>query len=126
MKTALLATCVLGFGGYIVSTFAEVCGTYNGTREDYQTELKLYDDSVFEYTASREFPFEVSEGNWVLHGDTVVLNSIPCKNPEQLEHKPRRTYLTFTNSLYLYKKNTLIPVRNGKQVKIEGMSREKE
>lgn len=108
-----------------ITDFADVCGNYYGTKDDYATEIKLYDDSVFKYTASREFPFEVSEGTWLLLGDTVVLNTTPCKDSAALEHIPRRTYVTFTNARYLHKKNSIIPIVNGKQVKSEILLKEK-
>lgn len=103
--------------------FASVCGNYYGEKEDYATELKLYDDSTFAYTAKREFPFEVSQGTWTLKNDTVTLNSIACPNPEALTHVPVRTYLTFTNAKYVCKKNTLTPVAKGKAVKSEIMQK---
>lgn len=109
-----------------ISDFNSVCGNYYGTKDDYSTELKLYDDSTFSYTATREFPFEVSEGNWILKGDTVILNTTPCKNPEALNHVPVRTYLTFTDAKYLVKKNSLVPLVNGKPVKGETMDKEKQ
>lgn len=108
-----------------IPDFSEVCGKYFGGKDDYNTEIKLYDDSVFSYTASREFPFEVSEGKWTLVGDTVILNTTPCQNPELLEHVPKRTYITFTNARYLYKKAALYPVVNGKLVKSEILQKEK-
>lgn len=99
--------------------FSEVCGNYYGEKEDYATELKLYDDSTFAYTAKREFPFQVSEGTWTLKNDTVTLNSIACPNPEALTHVPVRTYLLFTNAKYVYRKNSLLPIAKGKAVKSE-------
>lgn len=106
--------------------FSDVCGKYYGSKDDYNTEIKLYDDSVFSYTASRdELPFEVSEGNWTLSGDTVILNTTPCAHPELLEHIPKRTYITLTNSLYLYKKEALYPISKGKLQKSEILLKEK-
>jgi hypothetical protein len=120
----LLAAFILGVG--FTSDFAGVVGNYYGAKEDYSTELKLYDDSTFAYTATREFPFDVSEGNWVLKGDTVILNTTPCKNPDALNHVPVRTYHTFTDAKYVVKKNSLVPVINGKLVKDEAMDKEKQ
>lgn len=105
--------------------FSEVCGVYSGEKEDYIVELKLYDDSVFKYTASREFPFEISEGNWKLNGDTVVLTTTPCSNPEALQHPPIRTYISLTGKKYVFRKNTLTPVlASGKLVKSEVLQKE--
>ena len=108
--------CALFSFGFFTD-FAEVCGKYYGEKDDYTTEIKLYDDSVFSYTATREFPFEVSEGNWILKGDTVILNTTPCSDPEALNHPPKRTYITFTNARYLYRKNSLVPLNGNKQLK---------
>ncbi len=105
--------------------FADVCGYYYGEKDDFATEIKLYDDSTFTYSARREFPFEVSEGNWTLKGDTVVLTSVACKNPEALEHVPIRTYKAFTGEKYFYKKNSLTPVSNHKLIKSEILLKEK-
>jgi hypothetical protein len=105
--------------------FDEVCGNYYGDKDDYTREIKLYDDSVFSYSARREFPFEVSEGTWLLKGDTVILNSTPCKDPEALNHPPFRTYRTITEEKYLFRKNTLIPLSGSKQVKSEILQKEK-
>lgn len=110
----------------LFTDFAEVCGNYYGEKDDYATEIKLYDDSTFAYSARREFPFEVSEGNWTLSNDTITLNSIECPNPEALTHVPVRTYLTFTNAKYVYKKNSLTPIHKGKPVKGEILLKEKE
>ena len=118
----LLAACSLLFLAFIAD-FTSVCGNYYGEKDDYATELKLYDDSTFAYTAKREFPFEVSQGTWTLKNDTVTLNSIACPNPEALTHVPVRTYLTFTNTKYVCKKNTLTPVVKGKAVKSEIMQK---
>lgn len=105
----------------LLSDFPEVCGNYYGEKEDYATALRLYDDSTFDYTAKREFPFEVSEGKWTLKNDTITLNSVACPNPEALTHSPVRTYLTLTNVKYVYKKNSLVPITKGKAVKSEMM-----
>jgi hypothetical protein len=100
--------------------FTDTCGRYAGSKDDYITELKLYDDSVFRYTASREFPFEVSDGTWIMKGDTVILNSIPCKDPAALNHPPLRTYVMFHESKYLHRKNSLTPLdKKNKLVKSE-------
>lgn len=101
--------------------FSEVCGKYYGEKDDYSTEIKLYDDSVFQYTATREFPFEVSEGTWILKGDTVILNTTPCTDSAALLHPPIRKYITFTNAKYLYRKNSLIPLNAGKLIKSEAL-----
>lgn len=108
-----------------VADFSEVCGYYYGEKDDYVTEIKLYDDSTFKYTARREFPFEVSEGNWTLKGDTVILNSIPCPDPGALTHVPVRTYLTITGAEYLYRKNSITPIVKSKPVKSEILLKEK-
>jgi hypothetical protein len=123
MKILLL---FFSFFLFLFTGFADVCGNYYGLKDDYATEIKLYDDSTFAYTARREFPFEVSQGTWTLHNDTITLNSIPCPNPEALTHVPVRTYLTFTGAKYLYKKSTLIPVVRGKLQKGETLSQEKQ
>jgi hypothetical protein len=108
-----------------IAGFSEVCGNYYGEKDDYVTEIKLYDDSTFRYTARRELPFEVSEGNWTLKGDTVVLNSIPCPDPAALTHLPVRIYLTFTDTKYFYRKNSLTPISRNKQLKGEILLKEK-
>jgi len=107
-----------------ISDFSEVCGNYYGEKEDYATEIRLYDDSTFRYTGKREFPFEVSQGNWTLKGDTVVLNSVPCPDPEALTHVPVRTYVLFTETKYFYKKNSITPVSKNKLLKGEVLQKE--
>jgi hypothetical protein len=125
-RTPLLFLSIVCFFLFaFTTTFTEVCGIYYGEKEDYATELKLYDDSTFAYTARREFPFEVTQGNWTLKNDTVTLNSIACPNPEALTHVPVRTYLTFTDVKYVYKADRLAPVVRGKLQKGETLSREK-
>ncbi len=114
-----------GFFFLLFTDFSEVCGNYYGEKDDYATEIKLYDDSTFRYTARREFPFEVSEGNWTLRNDTITLNSIACPDPEALTHVPVRTYLTFSNAKYVYRKSTLTPIVKGKLQKGEILSQEK-
>lgn len=113
MKTAIIAFALLAV---VSHDYTSLSGTYAGTKEDYFTEIKLYDDSVFTYKASREFPFEISDGNWLIKGDTVILNSVPCANPELLTHPPVRTYITFTNSKYVIKKNSLVPIGSGGKI----------
>lgn len=113
MKTAIIAFALLAV---VSHDYTSLSGTYAGTKEDYFTEIKLYDDSVFSYKASREFPFEISDGNWLIKGDTVILNSVPCANPELLTHPPVRTYITFTNSKYVIKKNSLVPIGSGGKI----------
>lgn len=108
-----------------VADFDEVYGYYYGEKEDYITEIRLYDDQTFDYTARCEFPFEVSEGIWSLKGDTVILNSEPCKDPERLTHVPVRTYKTIVNEKYFYKKSSITPIVNGKLVKSEILLKEK-
>lgn len=108
-----------------IAEFSDVCGNYYGAKDDYDTEIKLYDDSVFKYTGRREFPFEISEGTWTLNGDTVILNSVACKDPEALNHIPIRKYVTITNAKYLFRKDALIPIAGNKQVKSEMLQKEK-
>ena len=111
---------------WLITDFAEVCGTYTGEKDDYVAEFKLYDDSVFQYTGIREFPFEVSEGTWNLIGDTVILTTLPCKDPDALNRYPVRTYKTFTNERFLFRKNALIPIdHNNRLVKSESLQKEK-
>lgn len=114
----------LFFLSFIID-FSEVCGYYYGEKDDYVTEIKLYDDSTFKYTARREAPFEVSQGNWTLKGDTVILNSIACPDPAALTHLPVRTYLTFTDAKYLFRKNSITPIVKSKPVKSEILLKEK-
>jgi len=122
MKSALTAAAFLAVSFH---DYSSLSGTYVGTKDDYYTEIKLYDDSVFAYKATREFPFEVSDGKWIIHGDTVILNSEPCANPELLQHPPVRTYKMFTKAKYLVKGNSLIPVSNsGKLQRGESLSRQ--
>lgn len=122
MKTALI---LLAFAAFGVHDYASLSGTYVGTKEDYYTEIKLYDDSVFSYKATREFPFEVSDGNWLLKGDTVILNSEECSNPELLQHPPIRTYIKFSNAKYFIKGNSLIPVSpSGKLTRSEALQKQ--
>lgn len=108
----------------LFSDFTEVCGNYYGEKDDYATVIKLYDDSTFKFEAKREFPFEVSEGTWILSNDTITLNSIPCPNPDALAHPPIRTYQTFVNQQYFYKDKTLIPIVKGKLKKAEILAQE--
>lgn len=120
-----LLIILFGFLLLLFAGFTEVCGNYYGEKEDYITVIRLYDDSTFDYTARREFPFEVSEGTWTLQSDTITLNSIPCPNPDALAHVPVRTYCTFVNAKYVYKKNSLVPISKGKAVKSEILLKEK-
>ncbi len=111
---------------YFFTDFASVCGTYTGEKDDYVAEFKLYDDSVFQYTGIREFPFEVSEGTWNLIGDTVILTTLPCKDPDALLRLPIRSYKTFVDEKFLFKKNSLIPIdKNNRLVKSESLQKEK-
>lgn len=110
----------------LFTDFAEVCGNYYGEKDDYATAIKLYDDSTFTYQARREFPFEVSEGTWTLSNDTITLNSIPCPNPDALTHPPVRTYHTFSDAKYVYKKNSLTPISKGKAAKGEILLKDSE
>jgi hypothetical protein len=119
----LLISSVFFFS--FIADFTEVCGYYYGEKDDYVTEIKLYDDSTYKYTAKQEYPFEVSEGKWTLKGDTVILNSLPCANPEALAHPPVRTYLTIVDEKYLYRKNSITPLRKDKLIKGEILSKEK-
>jgi hypothetical protein len=122
MKTA---TIVFALFAVAAHDYSSLSGTYAGTKEDYFTEIKLYDDSVFSYKASREFPFEISDGNWLIKGDTVILNSVPCTNPELLQHPPVRTYKMFSNAKYYVKGNSLLPVSAaGKLQRGESLTRQ--
>jgi hypothetical protein len=117
---------LFAFVFWLIGDFKEVCGNYYGEKDDYATAIKLYDDSTFSYQAKREFPFEVSEGTWTLSNDTVTLNSIPCPNPDALNHVPVRTYKVFTDAKYVYRKNSITPVAKGKAVKGEIMQKDTE
>ncbi|MFM2017998.1 MAG: hypothetical protein RL007_1654 [Bacteroidota bacterium] len=122
MKSVLIAAALITVSFH---DYSSLSGTYVGTKEDYFTEIKLYDDSVFAYKATREFPFEVSDGKWLINGDTVILNSEPCANPELLQHPPVRTYKMFTKAKYLVKGNSLIPVSSsGKLQRGESLFRQ--
>jgi hypothetical protein len=114
-----LLTLIFSFLILFFADFSEICGNYYGEKDDYAVCIKLYDDSTFTYQAKREFPFEVSEGIWTLKNDTITLNSIPCPNPDALTHPPVRTYHTFVNAKYHYRKNSLTPVSKGKAIKGE-------
>jgi hypothetical protein len=104
----------------------EIIGVYSGLKDDYITELKLYDDSAFKYNAIREFPFEVSEGTWSLNGDTVCLITTPCTNPDALNRPPVRTYISLTGKKFLHRKNSLNPLSaNGKLIRSEIMDKAK-
>lgn len=123
MKSALFAATFIAVSFH---DYSSLSGTYAGTKDDYYTEIKLYDDSVFAYKATREFPFEVSDGKWLIKGDTVILNSEPCANPELLQHPPVRTYKMFTNAKYFVKGNSLLPVSaSGKLQRGESLTRQK-
>lgn len=122
MKTALIAATFIAVSFH---DYSSLSGTYVGTKDDYYTEIKLYDDSVFAYKATREFPFEVSDGTWLISGDTVILNSDPCANPELLQHPPMRTYKMFTNEKYYVKGNVLIPLTaTGKRKRGESLTKQ--
>jgi hypothetical protein len=122
LKTALFAIGLLALATHDYSSLA---GTYVGTKDDYYTQIKLYDDSVFSYKAMREFPFEVSDGNWLISGDTVILNSVECADPELLQHPPIRTYIKFRNTKYFIKGNSLIPVSvSGKLTRSEALQKQ--
>lgn len=122
MKTALIA---FAFFTLVSHDYSSLSGTYVGTKDDYFTEIKLYDDSVFSYKASSEFPFEVSDGKWLIKGDTVILNSEPCANPELLQHPPVRTYKMFMNAKYYVKGNSLLPVSaSGKLQRGESLTKQ--
>jgi hypothetical protein len=125
LKTRLFSLLFLG----ILLSFSgseEVSGVYSGFKDDYIAELKLYDDSAFKYNSIREFPFEVSEGTWSLHGDTVCLITSPCANPDALNRPPVRTYISLTGKKFLHRKNSLTPLSaNGKLIRSEIMDKAK-
>jgi hypothetical protein len=59
------------------------------------------------------------------HGDTVILNSEECSNPEMLQHPPIRTYIKFINAKYFIKGNSLIPVSaSGKLTRSEALQKQ--
>ncbi|GAB4148955.1 MAG: hypothetical protein Fur0041_22310 [Bacteroidia bacterium] len=111
--------CLLPF-----SDNTAISGHYYGFKDDRQVHLFLDDDNVYEWERRQDFPFEVSEGTWKQSGDTLILNSEPCKNPEALKQHPVRTYLNMDQVKFLILKNTLVPVRKNKLIKEEKLTKE--
>jgi hypothetical protein len=92
-------------------------GTYQGFAGEDIASLQVYEDSTFYYTLKKETPYAYTEGTWKVRKDTLILQSIPCKEPEKIGKpgEPITKYLQFEQKKFLIKKSSLLPLN--KQLK---------